>query len=502
LKHRLTAFRVGILLTILLTGMIEAAFLAAVTDASDIDIMTRIERGTNWILAQVVEYKESGHGFMREAAETDEEKLYCEDNSRVAWTLCNYHLGFTSPKHDRWLKAAVEFVLEGQAGTGDFHRYYDVKRKEWVLSGSFYYWNAHIMAMLAQTAFLMRKLPQRTIEHEFWDRVVEKITLCINSWIGASMRPDGGWSFAYPEPRQTRTEDVGMMLNALSCISGYEQMWGDRNRAEILSRAAQRTCDWILLQQEMDRSSWGYGGFYDDNSKALQTTLSNGRAMFGVLAYWTFIGLTVPKPDYEGLRKRMIAWTEDFALRLMDSHGGPGEGRTQVLVKIYPKRTLAAAELIRDLALIWVDLGGSYYWSLAERSYCWLVGKNEMTLDMQQVNNTGATRGGFYTGIENSTEVNKKSTINVTAQCVEAMLLAMSIDIPEFSPMRYSAIFAISVIAISILEAGKRRRRRSPEFVRNELQIHRFDRDLRTQRNLAGRLKRVRGKGAKIGSMY
>jgi len=501
LKRRLTAFRVGGLLTVLLTCMVETTFLATVTGASDIDIMTRIERGTNWILAQAVEYKEDRHGFMREAEGTDERKLYCEDNSRVAWTLSNYHLDFTSAKHDRWLKAAVEFVLEGQAGTWDFHRYYDVKRNEWFLSGSFYYWNAHIMAMLAQTAFLMRKLPQMTNEHEFWDRVVQRITLCINSWIGASMRPDGSWIFAYPEPRQTRTEDVGMMLNALSCISGYEQKWGDRNRAEMLSKAAQKTCEWILLQQEMDRSSWGYGGFYDDNSKALQTTLSNGRTMFGVLAYWTFIGLTEPRPDYEGLRKRMIAWTGDFALRLMDSHGGPGEGRTQALVRIYPKRTLAAAELIRDLALIWVDLGGSYYWSLAERSYCWLVGKNEMTLDMQQVNNTGATRGGFYAGIENSTDVNKKSTTEVTAQCVEAMLHAMSIDIPEFPSVRYSEIFAISVMAILILRAGGRKRRQSPQPARNELQIHLLDRDLRTQRNPAGKLKRVHGKGAETGSV-
>jgi len=129
---------------------------------------------------------------------------------------------------------------------------------------------------------------------------------------------------------------------------------------------------------------------------------------------------------------------------------------------------LAAAELIRDLALIWVDLGGSYYWSLAERSYFWLVGKNEMTLDMQQVNNTGATRGGFYAGIENSADVNKKSTTEVNAQCVEAMLHAMSIDIPEFYSMRYSEIFAISVIAISILRAGKRKRRQPPQVAKEQ----------------------------------
>jgi len=459
--------------TVLLTGMTEATLLASVTIAVDIDIITRIERGTDWLLGQAVEYRENGYGFISETGEAEEGRIFSEENARVAWTMCNYHLDFTSVKHDRWLKAAVEFVLESQSGTSDFHRYYDLKQKQWAISGSFYYWNAHIIALLAQTAFVMRRLPQRTIEYEFWDRVVQRIRACIDSWIGSSMRPDGSWIFTYPEPRPTRTEDVGMMLNALSCISGYEQRWGDWSRAERFSGAAQRTCEWVLRQQETDRNSWAYGGFYDDDSKALQTTLSNGRTMFGVLAYWTFIGLTTPQPDYEGLRKRMIAWTEGFALGMMDRYGGPGESRTPTFLKIYPKRTLTAAEFVRNLALIWVDLGGSYYWSLTEQSYHWLTGKNEMNLDMQQVSNKGATEGGFYAGIENDTHVSRESTTEITAQCVEAMLHAMSIDIPEFPPARYPMILAIAAIATSLLQATRRKRRcpRSPNVAASHMDV-------------------------------
>ncbi len=135
----------------------------------------------------------------------------------------------------------------------------------------------------------------------------------------------------------------------------------------------------------------------------------------------------------------------------MDRFGGLGESRTEASVKNYPKRTLAAAEFIRDLALIWVDLGGSYHWSLAEQSYFWLVGKNEMNLGMQQVNNTVATKGGFYAGVESSTYVNRKSITKITAECVEVMLYAMSIDIPEFPAPRYSTIFAVEAIAMSLV---------------------------------------------------
>jgi len=461
LERPLTAFRVACIVTVLLTGMTEVALFASVTTSADIDIVTRIEKGTDWILGQVVEYQENRHGFISEMEGAEAEKIYSEENARVAWTICNYHLDFTSVKHDKWLKAAVEFVLESQAGTWDFHRYYDLKKRQWAVSGSFYYWNAHIVALLAQSAFLMHKLPQTTIEYELWDRVVQRIRFCIDSWIENSMRSDGSWIFTYPEPRPTRTEDVGMMLNALSCMSGYEQKWGDRNRAEKLSRAAQKTCEWILRQQETDRDSWGYGGFYDDDSKAFQTTVSNGRTIFGVLTYWTFIGLTVAQPDYEALRRRMIAWTEGFAIGMMDRFGGPGEGRTEASVRNYPKRTLATAEFIRDLALIWVDLGGSYYWSLAEQSYYWLVGKNEMNLDMQQANSAAATGGGFYAGMENSTHFNKKSTTEITAECVEAMLHAMSIDIPEIPALRYSAIFAVEAVAMSLIFQASRRRRQA-----------------------------------------
>lgn len=446
-------------MTALLTGMAEASLLPRVVAGNTVDIITRIEIGTNWILGQAVEYQYSKYGFLAEAEETNRGKIYSEDNARVAWCLCNYHRDFTSERHDRWLKASVEFVLDSQSGTMDFHRYYDMKQRQWVSSGLFHYWNAHITALLAQTAFTMHKLPQRTIEYGFWDRVIQRVESCIDSWIEVSMRADGSWVFIYPEPSQTRTEDVGMMLNTLSCISGYEQRWGDSKRAERYSRLAQKTCEWILRQQEMDQYSWAYGGFYDDGSRTLQTVLSNARTMFGVLSYWTFIGLTVPQPDYDTLRKSMIAWVDGFVIPMMDGFGGPGEGRTETLVKPYPKRTLTAAELLRDFVLIWVDLGGSYYWSLAERSYHWLVGKNEMDLDMQQANNTAATRGGFYAGIVNGTHVDQRSTVEITAQCVEAMLHAMSIDIPEFAFQSRIVIAGAAVLTASlILHIGRRRR--------------------------------------------
>jgi hypothetical protein len=442
--------RLGFLLAILLAVIGGKPFEALATDRST-DIVTRIERGASWLVAQAIEYGAGKYGFSSEVADSSEARLYCEENAKVAWALSNYHKGFTSTRLDMWLKSAVEFVLDGQSATGDFHCYYDLKRREWILSGSFHYWNAHIMAMLAQSAFLMRNHPKSEIESQFWDRVVQRINMCINSWVDVCMRPDGSWMFTYPDLERPRTEDAAMMVNALICVSGYEQKWGSRDRAEALSTLAEKTFEWILLQQDMDQSSWGYGGFYDDDSRNVQTTLSNARTIFGVLAYWTFIGLTKPEIDYEPIRRRMIAWVDGFALQMMDSYGGPGHGRTKDLVKSYPKRALTSAELTRDLAIIWVDLGGPYYWSLAERSYHWLIGKNEMNLDMQQVNNTGVTRGGFYAGIENSTCIDKRSTTGITAQCVEAMLEAMSIDIPEFSSIRRSTLAMLVTIAATLM---------------------------------------------------
>jgi len=456
LSDRSTLCRNVCLLVVLFFGMIVMPFPLLVTSAAEVNIITRIERGTDWILGQAVEYQEKRYGFTSETG--NERKIFSEDNARVAWTLCNYHRHFTSERHDRWLRASAEFVLESQAETLDFYRHYDLKLGQWAVSGTFYYWNAHIAALMAQTAFTMRTLPEGGIEYEFWDIVIQRIESSIDSWIETSMKTDGSWVFTYPEARTTRTEDVGMMLSALSCISGYEHEWGDRIRAERFYGAAQKTLEWVLEQQEMNRNSWGYGGFYDNHSKTIQTTLSNGRAMFGLLSYWTFVGLMVPEPDYGLLRKRMIAWTEGFAVPTMDHHGGPSEHRTETLAKVYPKKTLNAAEFVRDLAFVWVDLGGSYYWSLAELCYYWLVGRNEMNLDMQQVNNTRVVHGGFYVAIENSTHVDTKSTVETTAECVEAMLHAMSIDIPEITFSRSSAVFAVAATAALLLVRAAKRR--------------------------------------------
>jgi len=441
------------------TSIVSVPFLSRGASGAEIDIITRIEKGTDWILEQVVEYRRGRYAFARGVVESIGTRVYLEDNARVAWALANYHKDLTSTRHDRWLKASVEFVLEGQTGDFDFHRYYDTKQEQWVGSGSFYCWNSHVMALLAQTAFTMRKLPEGSIEHTFWNGVIQRIEACIDSWAGAAMKVDGSWEIAYPEPRSVRVEDVGMMLNVLSCVSGYEKMWGDSGRAEKFSKAAKKTCDWILNQQEMNQDSRGYGGYYDDQSKAIQTTLSNGRIVFGLLSFWTFIGLTVQEPDYDLLRKRMIAWTDGFVVKMTDQYGGPAANRTQLLTSLYPKRTLVAAEFIRDLMLIWVDLGGSYYWSLTELTYNWLVGKNEIQRDMQQMNGPTERRGSFCSGMQNSTYVDPESTTETTAECVEAMLHAMTIDIPEFPRFRYPVASTVVASAALLIILTRRRRR-------------------------------------------
>jgi hypothetical protein len=117
---------------------------------------------------------------------------------------------------------------------------------------------------------------------------------------------------------------------------------------------------------------------------------------------------------------------------------------------------LVAAELIRDLTLIWVNLGGTRYWSFAELTYKWLAGSNEMNIDMQQVNNTDLTNGSFFAGIENTTYVDQKSTTEITSQCVDAMLNAISVDIPEFS--HPDSIASLIVATSLVLLLLKRRR--------------------------------------------
>jgi hypothetical protein len=428
--------------------------------ASDIDIAARIERGMSWVLKQTVEYQKNKYCFTSGTGKPDEGEVSSEDNARVALSLSSYHMYLTSDKHDAWLKASLEFVLESQAVTRDFHRYYDTKKGQWVSSGSFYFWNAHIVALLVQTAFTMRRLPEGFVGHEFWDRIIQSVESCIDSWMESNMRTDGSWILVYPDSRPVQTGDVGMILNALSCLSGYEKMWKNGDKADGYSKAAQRTCGWVVSKQEMNPSSWGYGGYYDDDSRKVQTALSNGRAMFGLLSYWAFIGLTIPDPDYDLLRKSMIAWTEGFVAKMTDHYGGPGEGRTELATFLYPKKTLAAAEFIRDLTLIWVNLGGARYWSLAEMTYKWLVGSNEMSIDLQQMNDTDTMNGSFFSGIENDTYMDQKSTIETTSQCIDAMLNAMSIHIPELSHP-YSMTFLI-VAASSVLLSLKRRKRNLP----------------------------------------
>jgi hypothetical protein len=420
--------------------------------ASDIGIAARIEKGTSWILRQTMEYQKNRYCFTSGTGKPDEGKAFPEDNARVAVSLSNYHMCLTSDKYDTWLRASLEFVLDGQAVTRDFYNYYDTKKGQWVTSGSFYYWNARIAALLAQTAFTMRRLPEGSIEHDFWDRIIQSVEFCLDPWMESNMRTEGSWILVYPDSSPVQTGDVGMILSALSCVSGYEKMWGNVDRADRYSKAAQRTFSWIVTKQEMNPDSWGYGGYYDDYSRTVQTTLSNERTMSGLLAYWTFIGLTVPDPDYDLLRKSMIAWTEGFVLKTTDHYGGPGESRTELVASFYPKKTLVAAELIRDLTLIWVNLGGARYWSFAELTYKWLVGGNEMNIDMQQMNNADMTNGRFFTGIENVTYVDQKSTTEITSQCVDAMLNAISVDIPEFSHPHSiaSLIVAASLVLLSL----------------------------------------------------
>jgi 3-hydroxybutyryl-CoA dehydratase len=48
-------------------------------------------------------------------------QIYTETNARVAWMFQNYCQHLTSRRYERQIQAAVDFVLAGQAATGDFN---------------------------------------------------------------------------------------------------------------------------------------------------------------------------------------------------------------------------------------------------------------------------------------------------------------------------------------------------------------------------------------------
>ncbi len=418
-------------------------------------LLDRSERAVDWVSQQAVTYEE---GMIAFADETDtfDGRVYTEANARVAWMFQNHYQHLTSRKYEQQFQSAVNFVLTGQAATGDFNEYFDIAQRSWSNSGKLHYWNAFVSAMLSLTAINMRRLPELGIKHEYWTRVISRVETFVERWSDSGLQRDGSWVFTYNDGVRPGIAENGMMLATLSCLSAYEFRWGDRVKGTGYSTIAKKTASWLLDMQEMDQSKWSWGGFYEDRTRTMQISLPNARAMHGILVYWEFISVSVESDPslYDMLRERLVAWAEGFFGKMRDDFGGPYFQRDANGASKYPKRTLEAAEFIRDIGIIWVDHGEPKYWSWTELTCQWLFGNNEAQTDLQQAKNLKGQTGGFYVGIQQNASVDQRSTTLAVSICAEAMLYALYIDVPEFH--RSGLVAAILIIGTLILTRRRR----------------------------------------------
>jgi len=400
--------------------------------ASPAEVEARILRAVAFVKE---EYYSSGNfsGFLHSTVGNESARSYAEDDALIVMTLSSYQETHITTAFYADLKNAVQSLLQLQSAQGDFHQYYDFQNSTRGPSGRLYYWNAYAIMGVGYAAYVVTE--QNNTESDHWLSVVDRLRLCIDTWLPRSQTQSGAVIFAFPDGANRADVDYnGALLMGLIHIAAFEYLWGSRNIAETYGQYSKRIADWLLKLQERDPSSWGNGGFYSDESRNLQTTSRNAFAMFGINSYYKGIGLLLPnqRTSLEGLRLVMQDWAQGYVEKIMDASGGTSYGRNASGLIPYPKLTQTTSVALAAMVDVWIDLGPPVYWDDCSRLYGWIVGSNKQAVDMQ------TDSGGFYAGLDSS-GILSNTDLTTTALTLYSLIRAQYVSIPGTYPIQRSS---------------------------------------------------------------
>jgi hypothetical protein len=407
----------------------------------------------------------SVRGFLHATAPDQPRRMYAEDAGLVALAISAYQETHYSQEFYSDLKMSVEFVEAAQTGSGDFHEYYDLATRTWIHGGQFYYWNPYATMGPAYAAFVITNQVQS--ERTYWAGVIEKLRECVDYWVPLRQAADGSILFSFPDgPARADLASNAALLVSLIHIALFEYYWGERSLATKYAVWSQKIASWLYSFQEKNNSTWGFGGFYADRSRTLQTAFENGLIIFGLNSYYKAASLLLSNstPSIEGLRQMMMDWIVGFVERTPDPWGGAQYARTASGIISYPKTTMALSSILQAAVDIWIDIGPRVYWDDSQRLYKWLVGGNELSVDLQSAVNIAGQGGGFYEGIgKNGTMT--YSDLGISAFGLYALVRAAFVSIPGDYPVpEFSSGYANAVLVLAlVLVFSMVGRRKSPK---------------------------------------
>ena len=107
----------------------------------------------------------------------------------------------------------------------------------------------------------------------------------------------------------------------------------------------------------------------------------------------------------------------------------------------------------------WINLGGDEFFGVSQHAYDWIVGNNELQLDLQGAANAAGTTGGFYTSISGG-GVDKTTSTEATAAVAYGIGRAAFTSVPEFPVAEALLLFIVLVGVVVIVERSGGRRSR------------------------------------------
>jgi len=432
------------------TALLLAVLSVLPASVSGANVESRITSALTWISTQQV----SGMnivGFIAGTEAPANQTIATADQALVALAVADYHSTHNDDRYDILLEVATDFLLRALQPEGEFYEYYDLQTRRWVNHDGLSSWDAYALAALATAAYkITLKSPQK---QTYWASVEAKLRRSVTNHL-SDQRSDGAWIFkeAGSGRPSALTRENSLMLTALTYIGLFELDWGDPQQATFYAQLSEKTATWLFSQQVTNQSSSRFGGFPRSDRNVTQIAQENGIILLGVNSYYTIISVLDhnAKPTIWDARRVMMDWVSGFARKMRDDKGGVYYARNQTGIVRYPKTTLAAAWSLQALADIWVNLGGTDYYEDAQRAYDWVVGDNEIQLDLQGAESITGIPGGFYSAIGDG-YVDRSASTAATAVALYSFNRASFILVPEFQEeLSFVVLFAALLTVLTM----------------------------------------------------
>ena len=437
---------------------ILSLLLALPVAQASVNVEVRISSAIEWIRARQVE-SYSITGFVAGPIGSLNSTMYLRDQALITLALSDYHSTHNDDRYDDLLRSAANLIMQGRTPSGRFYEYYDLKKQQWVNQGGLYPWEAYALAGLATSAYKISfKNPE---QRSYWSAIESGLKVSVVNLL-SNQRSDGAWVFrnSLTSQHEALTSENGMMLMALSYIGLFEHDFGSSQQALYYGKLSEKTAGWLFSQQVSNNTLPDFGGFPHSDLNSTQTSEENGIVLLGADSYYSIIGVldSQASPTIWDARTLMIDWIAGFDRSMRDSYGGMYSSRdSSGVVSEYPKTTFAACWMLQSLADIWVNLGGDAYYADSVKPYDWIVGGNEVRVDMQASATQSGSGMGFYSGVVSGGMIDQTMRTDVAASAGYALNRAAFIQVPEFSQSAQSLVLILFVSLTYVVVRKKRK---------------------------------------------